>query len=263
MSQSISIAHDGVQAEPTVSAYIQCHSNPSALFHTLQSFRTAYPTEPVTLVSDRGDDLSKFARHFDTDYYWSDKKCDPRGRLGVDGTREYLRRIYQHCTTVSSDYVVVLEEDVTTLRRIRSFPTTACAGPRFNGLSPSLTRYLQRLNRSLQEYGYAMCGGSIFDRRVFVRCYEARRLDLPLLARLDPAVTQYSDVALTVIFLVNGYSYSVWDEISEAHHPIEELRIFRDAAFDHNDKRWYGVPFDMRLLERLPDVSPSGHESGR
>jgi hypothetical protein len=93
-----------------------------------------------------------------------------------------------------------------------------------------------------------MCGGSIFDRRIYIRCYEKQNLDLDFLQSLDERIIQYSDVVLTVIFLINGYSYGVWDEISETNHPEEHMRIFRDSAFDHANKKWYGVEFDDSLL---------------
>src|SRR5215207_5498105 len=83
--------------EPTISAYIQCYSNKAALYQTLFSFRKFYPSEAVTLVSDRGDDFRKFAEYFGLHYYRSEQKCDPRGALGKDGAREYLKRIYEHC----------------------------------------------------------------------------------------------------------------------------------------------------------------------
>lgn len=233
--------------EPTISAYMQCYSNKRALYETLTSFRAFYETEAVTLVSDCGEDFSSFAEHFGLYYYWSDRKGDPRC-LGKDGALEYLRRIYEHCTRATSDYVVMLEEDVITLRRIRQFPTTECAGPRHNRLAEPLNRYLQKLNNTTRKYGYAMCGACIFDRKVYMSCYEKDDFDLDFLMRLDKNIIRYSDVVLTVIFLVNGYSYSVWQEVSEAQHPNEHARIFRDAAFDHADKTWYDVEFDESLL---------------
>ena len=234
--------------EPTISAYIQCHSNKTALYHTLASFRTFYPNEPITLVSDCGDDFSQFAKRFDLYYYRSEKNCDPREGLGKDGALEYLKRIYRHCLTVASDYVVILEEDVITHRRIKRFPLTDCGGPRFNNLADPLNRYLQEINNTTDNYGYAMCGGSIFDREVYIKCYEKQNLDLDFLRSLDKRIVQYSDVVLTVIFLVNGYSYGIWEEVSETNHAVESLRIVRDAAFDHNNKKWYGVEFDEALI---------------
>jgi hypothetical protein len=235
--------------EPTISAYIQCYSNQMALYQTLLSFRNFYPKEPITLVSDCGDDFSRFAKRFELYYYRSDKNCDPRGTLGKEGAFEYLKRIYEHCLRVSTDYVVILEEDVITHRRIKRFPSADCGGPRFNRLADPMIRYLQEINNTTRDYGYAMCGGSIFNRKVYINCYEKHNLDLDYLAALDERTVQYSDVVLTLIFLINGHSYAVWDEISEANHPVVHSRIFRDAAFDHNNKKWYGVDFDEALLE--------------
>jgi hypothetical protein len=172
--------------------------------------------------------------------------------LGKEGVREYLTRIYEHCLRVASDYVVILEEDVITLRRINRFPSSDCGGPRFNSLADPLNHYLRKINNTNLDYGYAMCGGSIFDRRVYLGCYEKQNLDLDFLGTLDKRVVQYSDVVLTVIFLINGFSYSVWDEVSETNNPLEHRRIFRDAAFDHNNKKWYGANFDESVLEKIP-----------
>lgn len=233
---------------PTLSAYMQCFSNKAAVYQTLRSFRTYYPSERITLVSDAGEDFTRFAAHFNLHYHWSGQHCDPRGQLGETGAREYLRRIYDHCVRADSDFVVLLEEDVTTCRKVRQFPTTACAGPRRNAFSDQLNRYLQDLNGTSLDYGYGMCGGSVFDRRTFIDSYEKRNLDLALLSTLDTAVIHYSDLPLTLIFLVNGHAYSIWPEVSERYHPMEELRIHRDAAFDHNDKRWYGQEFDESLV---------------
>jgi hypothetical protein len=238
-------------SEPTISAYIQCYSNKAALYQTLASFRNVYSNEPITLVSDCGDDFSKFAERFDLYYYRSEKKAAP-GKAGKDGTREFLKRIYEHCLKVTSDYVVRLEEDVITHRRINRFPSTDCGGPRFNPLADPLNRYLQEINHTTRDYGYAMCGGSIFDRGVYIKCYEKKNLDLDFLETLDKRIVLNLDVALTVIFLVNGYSYGVWDEVSEIHHPLENMRIVRDSAFDHANKKWYGVEFDEALLAKRP-----------
>ena len=233
--------------EPTISAYIQCYSNKRALYETFTTFRAVYATQAITLVSDCGEDFSKFAEHFDLYYYRSERRAIP-GNLGEDGAREFLRRIYEHCLRVSSDYVVILEEDVITRRRIRSFPATDCGGPRSNRLADPMNRHLQRLNNTTQDFGYVMCGGSIFHRPAFIDSYEKNNLDLKFLSTLDERVVINMDVVLTVIFLINGYSSGVWQEVSETKHPKKGWRIFRDAAFDHADKTWYGRDFDESLF---------------
>jgi hypothetical protein len=235
--------------EETISAYIQCYSNRTALYKCLNSFRRAYPSEAITLVSDYGEDFSKFADRFHLYYYYSERKADP-GNLGKDGAREYLRRIYDHCLRAASDYVVILEEDVFTCRRIAQPPSSDCGGPRLIPLSDALIRHLQKINDTTHSYGYAMCGGSIFDRAAFIKCYEKQNLDFGLLEILDDRTIKYGDVLLTVLFLLNGYTYAVWNEVSEIKHPWKHMRIYRNAAFDHANKTWYGAKFDDSWLEK-------------
>lgn len=232
--------------EPSISAYMQCWSEKLATHHALASFRRSYPAETITLVSDQGEHFDSFAARFRLRYYRSEHKADPR-HLGIAGAREYLRRIHDHCLHSTSDFVVLLEDDVTTRRRVRRFPAADCAGPRSNPFSEPFNAYLRRLLGTTQDYGYGLCGGAIFHRQTFLDCY-ACPFPLDVLGRLDEGVVTFSDMVLTALFLVNGRRFEIWDEISEAHHPVPELRIVRDAAFDHADKRWYGVPFDERLL---------------
>lgn len=232
--------------EPSISAYMQCWSEKLATHYALSSFRRSYPTETITLVSDQGEHFDGFAARFRLHYYRSEHKADPRN-LGIAGAREYLRRIHDHCLQSTSDFVVLLEDDVTTRRRIRRFPTADCAGPRSNPFAEPFNAHLRRSLGTTHDYGYGLCGGAIFRRQAFLHCY-GRPLDLDRLARLDDGIVTFSDMVLTALFLVNGYSFQIWDEISEEHHPVPELRIVRDAAFDHADKRLYGIPFDEGLV---------------
>jgi hypothetical protein len=236
-------------AHPTLSAYIQCASNPAALYHALHSFRTFYPTETVTLISDRGDDLQPFADCFDLRYCYATDKCEP-GRLGHDGAEGFLRRIYQHCISCDSDFVLLLEEDVRTLRRARHFPGTACGGPRLNEFSPALAACLADVIGAVERPGYGMCGGSVFNREAYVDAYRRVGQAVLKLSALDPGIIRNCDLLLTALFLLGGHRYEIWTEVSEIHHPVPELRIMREAAFDHADKRWYDVSFDHRWLER-------------
>lgn len=71
---------------------------------------------------------------------------------------------------------------------------------------------------------------------------------MKFLKTLDNCVVNYLDVVPTVIFLINGYSSGVWQEVSETKHPKKGWRMFRDAAFDHADKTWYGRDFDESVF---------------
>jgi hypothetical protein len=164
---------------------------------------------------------------------------------GIDGVEEYFKRIYEHCISVNSEWVVILEEDVITLRNINYFPTTECAGPRLNSYSPELTNFLIK-NYGDKQYGYGMCGGSIFKRKSFIDAFN-KFLDLKSCVQYDNRITGWSDIPLTLIFHLAGLDYSVWHEISEKTHP--SLPIIRDGAFDHAYKYWYGKEYNLNMLK--------------
>lgn len=225
---------------------MQCFSNKRAVFECLKSFRQYYPDVPITLVSDGGDDFIEIKDRFNLTYKYSDKNILPKGKMcGIDGVKEYFKRIYEHCNSVNTDWVVILEEDVITLRPIKYFPTTECAGPRLNCYSPDLTNFLIK-KYGYKQYGYGMCGGSIFKRKAFIQAFN-KILDVEECTKYDERLFGWSDVPLTLLFHLSGYDYSIWNEISEKTHPT--LPIVRDSAFDHAYKYWYGKEYNLNLLK--------------
>ena len=75
----------------------------------------------------------------------------------------------------------------------------------------------------------------------------SRNRDLDRYIQYDNGVDLYNDLAFGLLFFINGFEYSVWDEVSEIFH--ETAPIVRDSAFDHGYKYWYNKPFDERLLD--------------
>lgn len=237
----------------SISAYMPVYRTPRAVFEALKSFRTFYRTEPITVVSDNGDDFTKICAALDARYIHADKRLvvgpeDVRtsNQSTLEGIREGLGRLHRHCMSTDSDWVIWLEADVRTIRPIRSFPATDAAGCRMNPFSPELTDYLVR-NFGDRPYGYGMAGGSIFRRLAFIDAYES--VDIADYLKYDERIAVYGDIPFTLMFLVSGYTYSEWDEISEIFHPVSP--IIRDAAFDHAYKYWYDKGFDERLLEEF------------
>jgi hypothetical protein len=235
----------------TISAYMQVYKTPRAVFEALKSFRTHYASEAITVLCDNGDDFSEICAAFDATYIHSDRRVvigpsDQRtsAQSTLDGIYISLSRFYNHCISTDSEWVVYLEADVRTIRRIRNFPQTDAAGARLNPFSPALTKYLVDTFGD-KEYGYGMCGGCIWKREAFIQAYETNH-DLAQCVVYDERVARFGDIALTLLFLVNGYEYSVWDEISEIFHDVAP--IIRDSAFDHAYKYWYDKDFDKSLL---------------
>lgn len=238
----------------SLSAYMQCYSRPRAVYEALLSFRAHYPDVEISFVSDNGDDFSAFARKFDLRYTHADTQVAPGGYFtGRDSAECYLNRMYQHCLASNSEWVVLLEEDVMTKRRVQRFPTTACAGARSNPVGEQLNEYFNLIHNTTTQYCYGLCGGSCFHRELFVECYQ-RGHDLRLLNILDKHVFYAPDLFLTCLFLLHGYQYSEWLELSELTWPRPEWCVTRDGAFDHHDKRYYDQPFDPAVLDDVPQL---------
>lgn len=237
----------------SISVYMPVYRTPRAVFEALKSFRTFYKTAPITVLSDNGDDFTKICAAFNARYIHADRRVvigpeDVRtsAQSNLEGIKEILARVYRHCVSTDTDWVIWLEADVRTIRQIRSFPSTDAAGCRMNPFSPELTDYLVR-NFGDRPYGYGMAGGSIFRRSAFIDAYES--IEIGDFVKYDERVAVYFDIAFTLILLVSGYTYSQWEEISEIFHPISP--IVRDAAFDHAYKYWYDKGFDEKLLNEL------------
>lgn len=226
----------------TISVYMQVYSNKRAVYECLYSFRRYYPDEPITLVCDGGEDFSSIADEFNCTYRYCQENILPHGRMrGLAAVNEYLTRIKEHCVSTFSDWVVLLEEDVQTLRRIKYFPEADCAGTRMNPYSPALTALLTK-QFGPGVYGYGMCGGSIFRRESFLHAYGR---DLTPYVHFDDRIAGWGDIPLTLIFHLAGLRYQVWSEVSERNHPRDP--IVRDSAFDHAFKYWYSIPYEVSV----------------
>jgi hypothetical protein len=235
----------------TISAYMQCYNHPRAVYETLKAFRGHYPEVGVSLVSDAGYDFKPFAKCFDLRYTHANEQVQPKGYFsGRESAETYLKRVYDHCISETSDWVVLLEEDVITKRRALHFPESACAGARSNPFSEKLTAYFNILRRSEnRQFYYGLCGGSCFSRAIFLECYSRNR-DLRLLHLLDDKIYYAPDATLTSLFTLNGYNYSEWAEVSELSWARPEWCVMRDGAFDHANKQYYTADFDPSLLQK-------------
>lgn len=233
------------------SVFIQVYNQKRAIFEVMKSFRTWYPDIPVSMVSDAGEDFSEIADAFGATYVHSDMRTvvgTPKrtgNMMTLDGVYEWFRRVYRHCLSVDTEWIIFLYGSTRTLREIRSFPETAVAGARMNPFSPSLDDYLKR-NLGDRQYGYGTSGGGIVKRQAWIDTYEAN-IDLGKFVAYDPGVALYNDLAMGLWFYLNNYDYSIWDEVSEIFH--ESAPIIRDSAFDHGYKYWYDKEWEESLLD--------------
>lgn len=219
------------------SVHFQCYKNSNAVKYSLEQFRKYYPDNVIRLISDNGDDFEDIINTYNLIYKKESVNILPKGQLtGIDASYEYLRRIYDTCMITDTTWIILFEDDVLTKGTINEFPETDCAGVCAWPLSTSLYDYLKNIRKSSTLLGYGMSGGSIFKREKFIQCYEnIEKFDLSALVHLDHRLTGWTDILINVLFLYNGCTYSVWNEIEQ----YSLGKIIDTASFRHDYKDKY------------------------
>lgn len=227
--------------------HMQCHKNEKATEFCVYKFREIYPNIPFRLVSDNGSDYSNLSEKYNLNYEFDPKSSfNKSGHFNeFEGMSLYLKRIKDTCLKFSDkEWVIIFEEDVLTKRKINKFPDTAAAGLCVNKLRDPLENYIKKINKKTKTIGYGMCGGSIFKRKEFLNCMDKAESffdpdsgwsgpALLFLETLDKRIVHWGDIALTTFFLINGYDYSVWEELEQSNSRNG------NAAFEHNFKKYY------------------------
>lgn len=230
----------------TISVHMQVHSKKRATLESLRSFRRIYKKSPITVVSDGGEDFTSICDFVGAKFVYSDFTTTTRS-MTMEGVYVYLERIYNHCVSVDTEWVINFEDDVRLLRPIRYFPFTSCGGPRSYHYHDAVNRKIIK-EVGMGDYRFGMCGGSIFKREAFIDSYNRNR-NLTPYAEANYQVSRWSDIPLTLIFQINGYKYSQWNEVSELFDPDVPKPIIRDSALDHAYKYWYDKPFKEYMLD--------------
>ena len=217
----------------TISVHMQCYKNDFAVEKCIETFRKWYPIAPFRLVSDNGSDFSELSKKYNIVFDFKSDNILPKGKFASkDSVLIYLQRIYETCLLFDTEWIVLFEDDVLTKGTIIEFPTTHAAGISNHSYQIGLLRYFND-----SHAGYGMCGGSIFKRETFIKCYESEKFNIDELSSLDSRVTGWTDLPLTLLFQVNGYEYSTWRGVEQPSANIYNI----GAAFEHDYKKFYEI----------------------
>jgi len=202
-------------------------------------FRKYFPTIKYRLVSDAGDDYSDFIDKFNIEFKYYDVNIFKGGTLNTPEERKlWLQRIYETCQLFETEWIVLFEDDVLTKNNNFNIPTTDCAGAISWHWNVELSIELQKINNNT-ENGYGMCGGSVFNRKIFMDIYN-RYDEFPFdeLFNMDNRL-KYSDAFITCLFQYFGYTYSVWECHGEKALPNYNKN--NNYCFIHGYKEYYEV----------------------
>lgn len=192
-----------------------------ACYHALNQFRKFYPTSPVALYEDNTDILQPIANKFNCVY----KKTNIQGYNDYESGRPafdlhtikgWLSRIYEACITTLKDidWVMNMEDDVWFLGNLNGLqPPFQLSGIGGLGAHPD---YYKALNAKFP--GTFGCGGSIFNRKGFIKAYnDSLTIDWDYYDKLakHPLPSQWTDSALTFVFLYSKQSVGSWEYLQQ------------------------------------------------
>lgn len=222
--------------------YFQTYNNRLATEEALRSFRTFYPDVSVRLLSDHGEDFSDLAKKFKCDYTNSPENL---GYWPVKNMRKWFARLADTCNMYADkEWILILEDDVRTRDKISKHPNAHLAG---QGGGTSVKKKRKQLSLAAQEFikkiypeakfdGISGCGASIFHRQSFLDCLNnPQTVNFEKFGTLDAGIPGATDIALTFLFMMNGYIVRRWFDMSEESRE----NWGPAAAFDHQYKKYY------------------------
>ena len=221
------------------SVHYQTWKNKEAVRKVLTDFRKYFPNNPIRLVSDNGADYKDYVEEFKLVYEFKDSNVFPGGRFGeISHCYEWLDRVNTTCTFFDTEWVVIFEDDVLTQSSEIEFPYSDAGGFIVNPWRPQLTDVLKDRNHFNLNFGYGMCGGSIFKRTAFLDSYKKlNQFPLEELAKLDERIVGWSDTLINCFLQYFGYTYQIWDGMDDMSYPNYIPK--EGATFVHGYKELY------------------------
>ena len=218
--------------------HYQTWKNKDAVNYSLTEFRKHFPTNPIHLVSDNGADYTDFVDMFKLDYTFKSSNVFPGGRFGeISHCYEWLSRLNDTCIMYQTNWIVIFEDDVLTVNNNIKFPISDSGGVNVNRWKPQLTDELKKYNVKNENWGYGMCGGSIFKRDAFLDCYsKINEFPLEELSKLDCRIVGWSDTLINCLLQYFGYTYEVWEGMGDM---TIRKQIPETACFIHGFKEFY------------------------
>lgn len=167
---------NNIYKEPSICAFYQCYKRPKCVIATLNLFRKIYPTSPVYLFCDQGEDMSHIASYFNCKYEYLPNRTGHDKRAVCFLNREpliaWLKRILVVAKNSQEDFVIILEEDVMVYKKVKKLKFD------LNGIKPctqigkEATRFLKTINNSIPNYinniYYGGGGGTLINRNFII-----------------------------------------------------------------------------------------------
>jgi hypothetical protein len=220
-------------------AYLQTFKNDGKTEFVLNNFIKFYPTAPIYLVSDKGDDFSDIAKKYSCSYSYSVYNLGVRdGGYDKYEMQIWLNRLRAAIEYCKTDYLLYLEDDVL----VRGFIDTdgiIIAGVQENHIPINIIKYLENKYKvTFNADRYGTCGGAIYHCGIFLKLFEEiSNIVYDDFDNLKEYGFGYLDIFMPSVYMALGYKYQ------RNHNIIETERVADWKSTKHpivHGKKIYG-----------------------
>jgi hypothetical protein len=187
---------------PKISAYYACYKNKKATDFVLSNFTKHFPEVTICLISDGGLDFKDLAEKYKTYYYYVNNifSSGPINVYSSSRMIDWWNRQKLVCDISNSDYTIILEDDVYTTDSFTindDFELKGVSKHQTNLFTRRMSEDIRICSNIENDY-YGMCGGSMYNSKIFKDIYNDVIIDIKNNHRQDSGcafkkVGNYSD----------------------------------------------------------------------
>ena len=157
--------------------FYQVYKNHKAVRFVLENFRKHFPDNPVTLISDGGDDFTYMEDEFECKFFMKENifgdEQNEYDRHCYDARRtiEWWKRQKLSCQESGYEYTMILEDDVYVKEHFDIQAPFQLRGVKScNRITAPILREISKCGYEGNYYG--MCGGSIYNAKTLIEIYD-------------------------------------------------------------------------------------------
>lgn len=231
-----------------LSFYMWAYDNTENVDYVLSVMRDHYPDSDLVISSDNGSDFTEISGKYKAVHYIhgdvSHGYPESKERYGWTASQAglWLERLYEACKHITTEYVMLMEEDILVKERFK-FPAFGIVMiPNIkNHISQCGMDWVKRRGGNTTYPYYSAGGGTIINRKKFIQSYE-NHID-SLMVEYEILYSEsmkggaigwgWNDSLLAVLMYAGGASISTELPISETGDEYDSAPII------HKFKKYY------------------------
>ena len=248
-----------------LSFYMWAYDNTENVDYVLSVMRDHYPDSDLVISSDNGSDFTEISGKYKAVHYIhgdvSHGYPESKERYGWTASQAglWLERLYEACKHITTEYVMLMEEDILVKERFKFPAFDIVMIPNIkNHISQCGMDWVKRRGGNTTYPYYSAGGGTIINRKKFIQSYE-NHID-SLMVEYEILYSEsmkcgaigwgWNDSLLAVLMYAGGASISTELPISETGDEYDPAPII------HKFKKYYKKKHKVHFISFLTQGDP-------